>query len=306
MNNKLVINFVPGPTPVHKLAGSTKMLIFLLFTVAIIATFDIRVIAALMIVPIIAIISMRPNYKPLIVLLSVMLVTTGVIGSIMLLIVSPDTGFSHVGGSTIIWQASEKLFVTRETLWYLLVTMTKRVASFLTVMMFALATTPSEFASGLAFLHMPYKVCTIVSLAYRTIPDIASKFIDIRNSMQMRGVELSKKASVGKRLKATGQLLIPLVMSSFGRVESIANAMDLRGYGRLKTRTWYAEHELTKLDKILRIAAIFFGAAILFYIVYFRIINPYPAEMWCPFIAEEDIIAKSQFEDIFFLKWFNK
>ena len=112
--------------------------------------------------------------------------------------------------------------------------------------------------------------------------------------------------SVGKRLKATGQLLIPLVMSSFGRVESIANAMDLRGYGRLKTRTWYAEHELTRLDKILRIAAIFFGAAILFYIVYFRIINPYPAEMWCPFIAEEDIIAKSQFEDIFFLKWFNK
>lgn len=35
-------------------------------------------------------------------------------------------------------------------------------------------------------------------------------------------------------------------------------------------------------------------------------INPYPAEMWCPFIAKEDIIAKSQFEDIFFLKWFNK
>ena len=138
MNNKLVINFVPGPTPVHKLAGSTKVLMFLLFTAAIIATFDIRVIAALMIVPIIAIISMRPNYKPLIVLLSVMLVTTGVIGSIMLLIVSPDAGFSHVGGSTVIWQASEKLFITRETLWYLLVTMTKRVASFLTVMMFAL------------------------------------------------------------------------------------------------------------------------------------------------------------------------
>ena len=40
MNNKLVINFVPGPTPVHKLAGSTKVLMFLLFTAAIIATFD--------------------------------------------------------------------------------------------------------------------------------------------------------------------------------------------------------------------------------------------------------------------------
>lgn len=304
MNNKLVINFVPGPTPVHKLAGSTKVLMFLLFTLAIIVTFDIRIIVPLMIIPIAAIISMRPNYKPLAVMFGIMLVTTGLIGSIMLLIVSPDTGASHVGGSTIIWQVSEKLFVTRETLWYLLVTTSKRVASFLVVMMFALATTPSEFASGLAFLHIPYKVCTVVSLAYRTIPDIATKFIDIRNSMQMRGVELSKKASIGKRLKATGAMLVPLVISSFGKVESIANGMDLRGYGRLKTRTWYAEHELTKFDRVLRKAAIVLGALIVFYVVYFRIINPYPVEMWCPFIAKEDLVVKSQLEDIFFLKWF--
>lgn len=304
MNNKLVINFVPGPTPVHRLAGSTKVLMFLLFTLAIIVTFDIRVIVPLMIIPIAAIISMKPNYKPLAIMLGIMLVTTGIIGSIMLLIVSPDTGASHVGGSTIIWQASEKLFVTRETLWYLLVTTSKRIASFLVVMMFALATTPSEFASGLAFLHIPYKVCTVVSLAYRTIPDIATKFIDIRNSMQMRGVELSKKASIGKRLKATGAMLVPLVISSFGKVESIANGMDLRGYGRLKTRTWYAEHELTKFDRVLRKAAIVLGALIVFYVVYFRIINPYPVEMWCPFIAKEDLIIKSQLEDVFFLKWF--
>ncbi len=304
MNNKLVINFVPGPTPVHKLTGGTKVLMFLLFTLAIIVTFDIRIIVPLMIIPIAAIISMRPNYKPLAVMFGIMFITTGIIGSIMLLVVSPDTGASHVGGSTVIWQISEKLFVTRETLWYLLVTTSKRIASFLVVMMFALATTPSEFASGLAFLHVPYKVCTVVSLAYRTIPDIATKFIDIRNSMQMRGVELSKKASIGKRLKATGAMLVPLVVSSFGKVESIANGMDLRGYGRLKTRTWYAEHELTPFDRVLRKAAIVLGALIVFYVVYFRIINPYPVEMWCPFIAKEDLIVKSQLEDIFFLKWF--
>lgn len=304
MNNKLVINFVPGPTPVHKLAGSTKVLMFLLYTLAIIVTFDIRIIMALMILPIVAIISMRPNYKPLAVMFGVMFVTTILIGSVMLIVVSPDTGLAHVGGSTIIWQASEKLFITRETLWYLLVTSLKRVASFLTVMMFALATTPSEFASGLAFLHMPYKVCTIVSLAYRTIPDIATKFIDIRNSMQMRGVELSKKASIGKRLKATGAMLVPLIISSFGKVESIASGMDLRGYGRLKKRSWYAEHELTQLDKILRVAAIVLTVAIVFYVLYFRLLNPYPVEMWSPFIAEEDLVIKSQLEDLFFLKWF--
>ena len=40
MNNKLVINFIPGKTTLHKMAGSTKVLLFVLFTIAIIAAFD--------------------------------------------------------------------------------------------------------------------------------------------------------------------------------------------------------------------------------------------------------------------------
>ena len=174
------------------------------------------------------------------------------------------------------------------------------------VIAFVLATTPSEFASGLAYLHVPYKICTIVSLAYRTIPDIARKYTDIKNSMQMRGVELSKKASLGKRLKATAALLVPLIISSFSRVEVIANAMDLRGFGRLKKRTWYAEHELTKADKILRKLCIPFALFIVFYIIYFRIINPWPASYWSPLIARDQIEKVSIFNDLFFLKWFKK
>lgn len=306
MNNKLVINFIPGDTLLHKLTGGTKVLLFVLFTVAVIATFDIRVIVCISVLPIIAIISMKPNYKPLAFMFIFMFITVGVIGSAMLLIVSPDAGLTNVGGSTVIWRAGEKFFITRETLWYILAMFIKRLASFTVVIAFVLATTPSEFASGLAFLHVPYKVCTIISLAYRTIPDIARRFIDIRNSMQMRGVELSKKASLGKRLKATAALLVPLIVSSFGKVEMIANAMDLRGYGRLKKRTWYAEHELTKADKALRVFCVLFAAGIIFYIVYFRILNPWPVTYWSPFIPREEVVKVGRFESLSIVKWFRK
>ena len=288
------------------MAGSTKVLLFLLFTIAIIATFDIRVLLPLMLIPFIAIATMKPNYKPLIFLFSFMIVTVGIIGTVMLLVVSPDVGMTHVGSHTEILHLSDKLYVTSETLWYVLVTLIKRIASFATVIAFVLMTTPSEFASGLSFLHMPYKVCIIVSLAYRTIPDIARRFIDIRNSMQMRGVELdSKRTSLGKRLQYTGAMLVPLVVSSFGRVETIANAMDLRGFGRLKKRTWFAEHELTRADRIARAFSAVFAAAILFYLIYTKLIHPYPVTMWCPFVKLEDITKINVFDTLFFLKWFD-
>jgi energy-coupling factor transport system permease protein len=306
MNNKFLINFTPGTTMMHKLTGGTKVLLFILFTVAIIVTFDVRVIACIGILPVIAIISMKPNYKPVRFMLFFMLITVGLIGSIMLLLVSPDAGLTNVGGSTVIWRLGKNFFVTKETLWYIFAITLKRLVSFVVVIAFILATTPSEFASGLAYIHVPYKVCTIVSLAYRTIPDIARRYTEIKNSMQMRGVELSKKASLGKRLKATAALLVPLIVSSFGRVDVIANAMDLRGFGRLKKKTWYSEHELTKADKVLRKFCIVFTVLIVAYVVWFRIINPWPATYWSPFIAREDVIQVGRFENLSILKWFGK
>lgn len=304
MNNKFVINFVPGSTPVHKLTGGTKVVLFLLFTIAIIATFDIRIIIPLMVFPVAAIISMKPNYKPLLFLFGFMFITVGIIGNIMLFFFSPDAGLTHVGSHTVVWQFTDRLYITQEWLWYVFVTFLKRIASFTVVIAFVLATTPSEFAAGLNFVKLPYKICIIVSLAYRTIPDIARRFMAIRNSMQMRGVEMSKKAPLRKRLKQTGLILVPLILSSFDRVEMIANAMDLRSFGKLKKRTWFAEHELTKLDKVLRKAGLVFAGVIVLYIIYTKIINPYPVTIWAPFVEVENITKTNIFDTLFFMEWF--
>ena len=60
---------------------------------------------------------------------------------------------------------------------------------------------------------------------------------------------MSKKVSLVKRLKAASAILIPLVLSSMERIETISNAMELRGFGKHKKRTWYSARPFTAMDK---------------------------------------------------------
>ena len=50
------------------------------------------------------------------------------------------------------------------------------------------------------------------------------------------------------RLKAASTILIPLVLSSLDRIEVISNAMELRGFGKGKKRTWYAGRDFSAAD----------------------------------------------------------
>ena len=61
---------------------------------------------------------------------------------------------------------------------------------------------------------------------------------------------MSKKAPFFKRLKAAGAILIPLILSSMERIETISNAMELRGFGKSKKRSWYSGRKFSKADFI--------------------------------------------------------
>ena len=78
-----------------------------------------------------------------------------------------------------------------------------------------------------------------MALALRYIPDIQREYHDIAQSQQARGIGMSKKASLVRRLKVASSILIPLILSGMDRIEVISNAMELRGFGKNKKRTWY-------------------------------------------------------------------
>ena len=53
-----------------------------------------------------------------------------------------------------------------------------------------------------------------------------------------------------KRLKAASAILIPLILSSLDRIETVSNAMELRGFGKSPKRTWYSGRKFSKMDMI--------------------------------------------------------
>ncbi|MCL2285773.1 MAG: energy-coupling factor transporter transmembrane protein EcfT [Firmicutes bacterium] len=285
MNRRFMISYSPGTTPLQRLNGTTKVLGFLVITVYIIMTFDVRMLLPMFVLCTIGVISMKPNWKLVFFMFAFMFVMAGLIGSTMIILVRPSSGLTRVGAENIIWQLNDRFFISLELLWYVGMMFFKRVCSFASAILFIVAITPSELASGLNRLKVPYKICTIMALAFRTIPDIARDYGNIKNSLMMRGIEMdSKKAGLGTKLKQTIFMLAPLIMTSFGKVGNIANAMDLRGFGKHKQRTWYSEKEPTRADWVARVLIILLGLFCIYYIIQFRFVNPPAFDYWAPWV----------------------
>lgn len=283
MDNRLLINLIPGETFLHRLTGKTKVRTFLILMVYIIMSFDFRLILPLCILSIIGLISLKPQWK-IIKIFFIIIGFMNLLNIVLFWLADPAIGSMWCGGrTTVLFRVTERLYLSAETLWYLIVRFIKMITSFMVSLVFILAITPSELAAGLYSIKVPYKICTIFSIAFRYIPDIGRDFQNIKISLQTRGVELDpKKSSIGKRLKQNMLILIPLITTSFDRVGNISNAMDLRGYGRGKTRTYYSEHDEQKADKAFKVINIVMILFCLYWIITQNIM-PDSLSMWYPF-----------------------
>lgn len=283
MSNQLLINLVPGKTLLHKLTGTTKVRLFLILLVYLIMSFDLRLLLPLFILGIIGLMSLKPSWKTLkyFFIIAIIMNTFNVF---LFWVVNPLCGSDWCGGGiTILFSFTDRFVITVESMWYLSIRLLKMITSLIVSMTFILAITPSEIAAGLYSVKVPYKICTVFSLAFRYIPDIGRDFQNIKISMQVRGIELDpKKASIMKRLKQTILILVPLIITSFDRVGNIANAMDLRGYGKGKSRTYYSEREEQKADRVTKYIYCFLTIFCIYWIITQNIM-PQPMKMWYPF-----------------------
>ena len=64
------------------------------------------------------------------------------------------------------------------------------------------------------------------------------------------GGKITKKTSLISRIKNSAAIIMPLVLSSLERIESISSAMELRAFGNSKKRTWYSGKKYAKRDYI--------------------------------------------------------
>ena len=271
-----LFNYIDRPSPIHRLTGATKLVCLLLWSFASMITYDTRLLAVLPVISFVLFSISRIRLKDVSFMLSVTAVFM-LLNNIMVFVFSPQHGVSIYGSKTVLFTIGGPYVVTAEQLFYHLNLVLKYLAAIPMVLLFVSTTNPSEFAASLNRIGVSYKISYSVALALRYIPDIQREYHDIAQSQQARGIEMSKKVSLVRRLKAASSILIPLILSSMDRIEIISNAMELRGFGKNKKRTWYMARRFTAADIISMAlcAALLIGAIAGVAVMGSRFYNPF-------------------------------
>ena len=253
-------------TFVHKLSGLTKLVCFLLLTTTVMLTYDLRIILAILIFSYFLMNKAQIKFKQvktMFIYVGIFLITN----FILTFLFSPTYGCEIYGTKHVLFPIFGRYEVTLEQLFYQCTKFLKYLSVIPLGMIFFLTTNPSEFASSLNHIKVNYKVCTSLSLTLRYFPDVQRDYHTISLAQQARGLEMSSKAKLMNRIKNIVTILTPLIFTTMDRIELITNAMELRGFGKGKKRSWYSFKPLQTKDWI----SMFICLLIFLFMLYIRI-----------------------------------
>ena len=247
--NTEMLSYIKKDSPIHKLTGATKLICFLLWTIAAMITYDTRVLIGLFIAGIIVFKISKIKFEDISFILYFILFFL-LLNALLIFVFSPYQGVEIYGSRTDLFHLIGPYTVTKEQLFYELNVILKYFATIPMALLFILTTDPSEFAASLNKIGVSYKVAYTVSIALRYIPDVQRDYKDISFAQQARGIDLSSKEKLSKRIKNSAAILMPLIFSSLERIDKLSLAMELRAFGNNKKRTWYNSRKFGKIDYI--------------------------------------------------------
>lgn len=242
-----LFNYIDRPSPIHRLTGASKLVCLIAWSVAAMTSFYTPLLVALTVAALVLFRVAKLRAKDISFMLGIMIVYIS-LNNVLIFLFSPNHGTELYGSRTVLIPLPGRYDITAEQLFYHLNVILKNACTIPIVLLFICTTNPSEFAASLNRIGVSYRVSYAVALALRYIPDVQREYHDISLAQQARGTEMSKKASLINRLKAASSILIPLILSSMDRIETISNAMELRGFGKEKKRTWYSTRPFSKAD----------------------------------------------------------
>lgn len=118
---------------------------------------------------------------------------------------------------------------------------------------FVWTTDPREMVVALASARVPYRVAYLLFVVLRILPVLENEAVVIREAQAVRGV-----AEVHGRIERMKRYAMPLLVAGIRRAELIAVAMDCRGFGAYRTRTFVDEFHWSAAGIVF-----FFGSALL-------------------------------------------
>lgn len=102
-------------------------------------------------------------------------------------------------------------------------------------MQFFTSASPQDFTLMLIKFKIPYRFAMLVGLSVRFLPLMKAEYVSIIDSQRTRGLKME---SVWDNLKGIIPTFLPFLYRAVQRSTETALAMELRGYGRTKNRTF--------------------------------------------------------------------
>jgi energy-coupling factor transport system permease protein len=107
-----------------------------------------------------------------------------------------------------------------------------------------------ELVLGMIRLGLPYRVGFTISTALRLVPTIASSIYTISQAQRSRGLDI-ESGNLFQRLKKYLPLLIPVFISTIRNTNVFGMALESKGFGARKDRTFYLTLHLHNLDYLV-------------------------------------------------------
>ncbi len=104
-----------------------------------------------------------------------------------------------------------------------------------------------EFTAGLNKLGLPFPVCFALSLAFRLVPTFMITASTVVQAQKSRGLDLEGGNLIG-RIRRHLPLIIPIFIIGIRNTDLLAMALESRGFGFSKRRTYYLEFKRSWLD----------------------------------------------------------
>ena len=258
-----LISYEVKDTPVHRLSGFTKLVFFILWCLVSGLTFDTRILIAMLILGfgIYALSGIRWKQVSAVFAVIMFFMVLNLLG---IFLFAPYQGCEIYGTRSEIVHLFGGYTLTREQLFYEFNVLIKYFTVIPAVFIFLVTTDPSELASSLNSVGVPYSISYSLEIALRYIPDIQDEFTRIKNAQEARGIEMSSKGRLMDRIRNTASIIFPLLFSTMERIDVVSNAMELRGFGKKPKRTWYSRKKLTSADMaVLAGIVIFFAVSMI-------------------------------------------
>ena len=233
MAGTFLLEYIEKDSVIHRLNGAAKLICFILWTVAIMFTYDTRLLLALTFLGFVLFRISKIKFNEIKIVFYLITIFL-VLNLIMIFLFSPLEGTKIYGTRHDILKIFGNYVITKEQLFYEFNIFVKYFSVIPVALLFIITTNPSEFASSLNRIGVPYKFSYAVSIALRYIPTVQEDFVTISKAQQAKGIDISKNVKLITRIKNISYTLMPLIFSSIEKIGIISNAMILRGFGKRK------------------------------------------------------------------------